>query len=315
MTERRRNVEVDRFGDYEVRRVVEWVGPIGAVENVLPDTPGGYWSANQDWLAPAFFEPSTTAYRAAIQTWVVHGRGHTIVVDTGVGNDRERPQVPTFDHLSTDFLHRLDQAGVDRDEVDLVVNTHIHYDHVGWNTALVDGRWAPTFPNARYLVPARDRDYFRPENASAMRAPRTADEKARFDGIRLVYADSITPIEQSGQLQTWDGEWHIDDVLHLEPAPGHTPGSSVLWLDSGDGAVFVGDLTHSPVQIVRPDDACSFDLDAAAARESRRRVFAEAARRGTTVLPAHYAGPGGASIAETTDDGYRIREWAEFAEA
>jgi glyoxylase-like metal-dependent hydrolase (beta-lactamase superfamily II) len=305
--------EVRIVGEVEIRRVVEWVGPIRTVDAILPDTPPDVWSDNEDWLAPDFHNPLDNAYRAAIQTWVLDVGGRTIIVDTGVGNDRDRPQVPPFANLKTDFLDRLAAAGVDRRNVDLVINTHIHYDHVGWNTMLVGGAWVPTFPNARYLVPERDRAYFRPENAYRMRAPETPDEQARFDGIRLVYADSITPIDDAGQLETWDGEHSLGDGLRLELAGGHTPGSSVLWLESGDGAVFVGDLTHSPVQLLRPDDACSFDLDKAQARASRRSVLSRAARARAMILPAHYAGHGGARIEPDAVDGYRVAAWSPFS--
>jgi glyoxylase-like metal-dependent hydrolase (beta-lactamase superfamily II) len=300
-----------RSGDVQVQRVVEWIGPIRTVGDLFPDTPADVWRDGRDWLQPAFTDDDG-AYRAAIQTWVLRRGGLTVLVDTGVGDGRERPQAPAFSGLRTGFLDRLAAAGIDRDEVDVVVNTHIHYDHVGWNTMHDGTDWIPTFPNARYLVPARDRELFRPEAADRMPAPRTDDERLRLEGIRQVYADSITPIEEAGQLQPWDGELEIADGIRLELAPGHTPGSSVLWLEEGDGAVFVGDLTHTPVQIHRPDDACAFDLDADQARASRRAVLARAARTGATVLPAHYPGHGGATLA-ADGDGYRIDAWAEFA--
>lgn len=302
---------VHRFGDVEVRRVTEWVGPIQTVDVILPDTPAQVWREHEPWLVPDFYIPDDNSYRGAIQTWILRVGGQTILVDTGVGNDRERPQVPLFDHLRTDFLDRLGAAGVDLTEVDLVINTHIHYDHVGWNTTLVDGAFVPTFPNARYLVPERDYTYYRPENAAQMRPPQTEDERRRFEGIRLVYADSITPIEEAGQLLTWEGEYQVSEQLRLELAPGHTPGSSVLWLEAGDGAVFVGDLSHSPIQILRPDDACSFDLDRTQARRSRRQVLDHAAGNNVTVLPAHYPGHGGATIT-THDDGYQVQQWADY---
>ena len=295
------------IGTVEVSRVLEWVGPVGTVDRMFPDTPDAEWT---DALAPDHWVPASRAYRAAIQTWVLRSHGRTILVDTGVGNDRDRPQVPTFDHLETDFLYQLGAIGVDPATVDLVVNTHIHYDHVGWNTRLVDGAWVPTFPNATYLVPQLDYDYFRPENAARMRPPRTDDEKARFAGITLVFDDSIAPIAAAGQLQTWSDGHRIDDVLRLEPAPGHTPGSSVVWAESGSGAVFVGDLMHTPIQIGRPDDACAFDLDAAGARVSRRRVLSAAARTGAVVFPAHFAGPGAASVTDTSGGGFAVGEWS-----
>ncbi|MGH3499301.1 MAG: MBL fold metallo-hydrolase, partial [Nocardioidaceae bacterium] len=283
------NTTVDTFtlGDTDVIRVIEWLGPITSVSNLFPSTPGHVWDDHAGWLDPHFYDKASGAYRAAIQTWVVRTRGMTVLVDTGVGNDRDRPQIPLFDHLNTDFPSRLAAAGITPHDVDVVVNTHIHYDHVGWNThrvgekAATDSgssrdRWEPTFPNATYLVPRADYDYFHPDNAAKMRPAHTEDERRRFDGIRLVFSDSIAPIEAAAQLNTWSGERRLGDNLVLHEAPGHTPGSSVLWLEDGPGAVFVGDLLHTPIQILRPDDDCSFDLDPDQARLSRRRILAQA---------------------------------------
>ena len=243
----------------------------------------------------------------AVQRWVIRVYGLTVVVDTGVGNDRNRPQNPVFHRLDTDFATSLELVGVDRAEVDVVVNTHIHLDHVGWNTFHDAGAWRPTFPNARYLVSAEDYHYFHPDNAGSRRAPRTPDEHARFEGMRIVVEDSILPIAQSGQLVTWSNEHRLSPSLHLSPAPGHTPGSAVLWL--GESAVFVGDLTHTPLQIYRPDDPCSFDLDATEASVSRRRVLAQAAARRALVVPAHYPGHGAAYVVDD-GDGFRPDGWA-----
>jgi len=298
-----------RIGSVDVDRVLEWVGPIKTVDEMFPETPAEQWT---DDLAPHHWVPSTRAYRAAIQTWVLRTAGRTILIDTGVGNDRDRPQAPALDHLHTDFLQSLAGIGVQPADVDIVINTHIHYDHVGWNTTLDGETWVPTFPNATYLVPEADYHYFRPENAEKMRPPRTDDEKARFEGIRLVFDDSIAPIADAGQLQTWRGDHTVDDILRLAPAPGHTPGSSVACLENGSGAVFVGDLVHTPLQISRPDDCCAFDLDAAQARASRGAVLARAARVGATVFPAHFAGHGATIIAPRGGD-YAITRWEGFA--
>ena len=298
-----------QLGSVEVLRVLEWVGPIKTVGELFPQTPRDAWG---DDLAPDYWTPATGAYRCAVQTWVLRSGGRTILIDTGVGNDRDRPQAPALDHLSTDFLRRLDAVGVAPADVDVVINTHIHYDHVGWNTRFDGGRWIPTFPNATYLVPRPDYEYFRPENAAQRQVPRTPDEEARLAGSQLVFADSIAPVVEAGQLQTWDGEHRVDPTLRLEPAPGHTPGSSVAWLETGAGAVFVGDLMHSPVQIGRPDDSCAFDLDLDAARASRRAVLTTAARTGATVFPAHFAGHGATSITSDGDDGFAPHVWADF---
>ncbi|MDF0530190.1 MBL fold metallo-hydrolase [Tsukamurella sp. 8F] len=297
------------IGGVEVERVVEWVGPLMAVDTLFPDTPGDEWN---DDLAPDHWVPDSRAYRAAIQTWVLRSQGRVILIDTGVGNDRDRPQIPPLSHLNTDFLGQLAAVGVQPGDVDVVVNTHIHYDHVGWNTRLADGRWEPTFPNATYVVPQADYEYYHPDNAHRMRAPRTEDERARFEGIRLVFADSIAPVYETGQMTTHEGGYRIDARLRIEPAPGHTPGSSVVWLDAPDGgAVFVGDLVHTPLQIGRPGDCCALDLDADGARASRRAVLAEAGRRGSTLLPAHFAGRGAARLGMTDSDPV-IEEWADL---
>jgi hypothetical protein len=138
-----------QLGEVTVTRVLEWSGPIRTVSDIVPDsTPGGRAA-----LTPEFRNPDDDAYRCAIQSWVLRSEGRTIVVDTGAGNDRNRSQIPQFDHLTTSFLENLRRAGVEPEDVDLVVNTHVHYDHVGWNTRLLDEEWVPTFPNARYLIP------------------------------------------------------------------------------------------------------------------------------------------------------------------
>jgi len=303
-------VNTVRIGDVEVHRVLERVGPIKTVDELFPDTPADTWTdvSAQHWT------PHTRAYRAAIQTWVLRSAGRTVLIDTGVGNDRDRPQAPSLDHLRTAFLQRLGDAGVQPADVDLVINTHIHYDHVGWNTRLNGGRWTPTFPNATYLVPQADYDHFHPGNAGQMRPPRTEDEKARFDGARLVFADSITPIDEAGQMHTWDGEHRVDRHLRLAPAPGHTPGSSVVWLETGDGAVFVGDLIHTPLQIGRPEDACTFDLDADRARTSRRTILDAAARTGATIFPAHFAGHGATTVVRTGTSPLHAGRWTALPE-
>lgn len=303
-----------RFDDVAVTRIIEWAGPIKTVGEILPDTPVEDWQANRSLLVPDFWDPDTGAHLCHIQTWVIRTAGWTILVDTGVGNDRDRPQIPAFAHLQTDFLDRLAAAGVEPGDVDIVINTHIHYDHVGWNTNLVDGMFMPTFPNATYLVPQADYDYFHPDNTAKMRPPETRDEQRRFEGIRLVFADSITPVEQTGQLQLWQDHHELPELpITLEPAPGHTPGSSIVRLRAGKGALFVGDLLHSPMQILHPGHCCSFDLDAEQARATRRSVLGQAAADGSMILPAHLPGHSAAIIKATQGKlSYAVARWADF---
>ena len=287
-----------QLGRASVARVLELQFDLGT--SCFPRTPRSGWRDNADLLVPDFFDCSTDQWHIAIQSWVIEVDGLTVVVDTGVGNDRERPHMPPLDHLNTGFLAALRSAGVDPAAVDVVVNTHVHSDHVGWNTMLQDNAWVPTFPNARYLVPAADYRHFAPDGPAGEQP-----------GDRLVFADSVLPIDAAGQLVQWSDDYQISPSLRLRPAPGHTPGSSVLWLDAGQPAVFVGDLTHSPLQLRRPADACAFDVDAPAAALTRRRIFTEAAQAKAAMIPAHYPGRGGATI-RAVEDRFDVDQWLDI---
>jgi glyoxylase-like metal-dependent hydrolase (beta-lactamase superfamily II) len=296
-------------GDVEVTKVVEWSGEIAPARFVVPDSTPEVWRDNAAWLAPDHWRPASDSYHAAVQTWVLRSAGRTVLVDTGVGDGRDRPQIPLFDHLATGFLDRLAAAGVRPQDVDVVVNTHVHYDHVGWNTRGGEDGWEPAFPNATYLIPAVDQRYFAPENAHRRRAPRSEHERLRQQGSLLVYADSVAPV--LGRAVLWEDAHRIDGNLTLESAPGHTPGSSVLRVRSGgDRAVFVGDVLHSPVQILRPDCSSCFCEDPGQAAATRRRLLERAADEKELVVPAHFAGPG---TAEVRRDGsqFRVTGWGE----
>ncbi|MGI8329163.1 MBL fold metallo-hydrolase [Actinomadura scrupuli] len=300
------------LGDVSVTRVVEWAGPIGTAREIIPAGRPEIWRDNRSLLVPDFWRPDDDACLCHVQSWVLRGGGRTIVIDTGVGNDRYRPQVPRFTNLHTPFLDDLARAGVRPADVDLVVNTHIHYDHVGWNTTRAGDRWVPTFPNATYLIPHADYDHFHPANAGRRPAPVTDADRLRREGGHLVFDDSIAPIVERGQALLWRDSYRIDGDLTLEPAPGHTPGSAVLWLRSGDDrAVFVGDLVHSPVQILEPHDNSRFCEDPVTARASRRRVLGQAADTGALVVPAHFGGHGATAV-RRDGDGFAITGWAPF---
>ena len=296
-----------QLGDVEVTKVVEWQGEFGRARDAIPDSPPEVWRDNASWLDPEHWNAETDGCRAAVQTWVLRSEGKTILVDTGIGNNRDRPQMPLFDHLGTDFLDRLARAGVQPDDVDIVVNTHVHYDHVGWNTHLVDGEWVPTFPNATYLIPAADQVYFDPRNEHRRPAPVNEYEQLRRKGSHIVYADSIAPVLDRAVL--WEDDYRIDANLSLEPAPGHTPGSSVVRLESGrDRTVFVADVLHSPVQILAPHCNSRFCEHPGQAADTRRRVLERAADNNELVIPAHFAGSGAVEI-QRDGSRFAIRRW------
>lgn len=296
-----------QLGRARVTRVLELTFdlPCGAFAH----TPQAGWRDNADLLVPDFLDPDTDKWHIAIQSWVIEVDGLTVVVDTGVGNDRTRPQTPPLDHLDTGYLTALHSAGIDRAAVDVVVNTHVHSDHVGWNTMRSGDAFVPTFPNARYLVPAPDYRHFHPDGTAARQTPRSEAEELAQLGNRLVFEDSVLPVDE--QVEQWSDDFQISPSLRLRPAAGHTPGSSVLWLDAGRPAVFVGDLTHSPLQVRRPGDACAFDIDAGAAAVTRHRIFTEAVAAGATVVPAHYPGRGGATL-RAVQDRFEIDRWLDI---
>ncbi len=298
-------METIELGDVSVTRVKEYYGPVEMTPDVFfPDSSQQVWEDNAGWLQPDFHNPSTNVINSAIQTWLVRSEGRTILVDTGVGNHKERPYAPVWGHHQGGFLDNLAQAGVSPEDVDLVINTHLHIDHVGWNTYLHDRAWVPTFPNATYVMPRADFDFWNPANNHPTVLGR---------GNQNVFEDSVTPVHQAGQTLLWEGSHRIDANLLLEPAPGHTPGSCVLTLTSGtDRALFVGDLLHNPVQILEPHVNSCFCEDPQGARATRSRLLGWAADNNALVLPAHFPGSGALEVARDADR-FSIKNWAAFA--
>ncbi|NUP17709.1 MAG: MBL fold metallo-hydrolase [Streptomyces sp.] len=297
------NVQSIVLGEVEVIRVTEWQGAFAAARDLVPESPGQVWKDNEEWLAPDHWDPDSDRAVVALQSWVLRSGGRTVLIDTGVGNGRERPGSPRFHHWQGDFLGHLARAGVRPQDVDVVVNTHVHGDHVGWNTVDVEGEWLPTFPHAQYLIPAADDFHFGPDNAYG---------NGLREDDRLIYEDSIAPVHRAGQAVLWDGSYRIDQHLTLESAPGHTPGSSVLRLASGnDRAVFVGDLLHNPVQILHPSCNSGFCLDPERSVLSRRRILERAAAERELVVPAHFGGAGAVEV-RREGEGFALEGWAAY---
>jgi glyoxylase-like metal-dependent hydrolase (beta-lactamase superfamily II) len=292
------------LGNVSITRVREYFGSVDMTPDAfLPESSKEVWEAGADWLVPHFLDSGTDMVNAAIQTWLLRSEGRTILVDTGVGNHKERPYAPVWSHLDTDFLANLARCGVQPEDVDIVINTHLHIDHVGWNTYLDGRHWVPTFPNATYLIPKDDFDFWNPENGHRSLLGR---------GNQNVFEDSVAPVHRAGLTRLWENSYRIDANLRLEAAAGHTPGNSVLTLTSGtDRAVFVGDMLHSPVQILEPDVNSCFCEDPAEARATRRRVLGWAADNNALLIPAHLGGHGAAEVVRE-GSAFAIKGWAPF---
>ncbi|MFB8418169.1 MBL fold metallo-hydrolase [Streptomyces albidoflavus] len=293
------------LGNITITRVWEYFGSVDMTpETFFPESPKEVWDDGAPWLSPHFLNSGTRHVHSAIQTWLLRSEGKNILVDTGVGNHKDRPYSPVWNRLETGFLANLARAGVAPEDVDLVINTHLHVDHVGWNTYLHDRQWVPTFPNATYLLPKADFDFWNPENGHTPRLGR---------GNQNVFEDSVAPVHRAGRTLLWEDSHRIDAGLRLDAAPGHTPGSSVLTLTSGtDRAVFVGDLLHSPVQILEPDANSCFCEDPAEARATRRKVLGWAADHHALVVPAHFGGHGAVEVTRSGDR-FAVQGWAPFA--
>ncbi|MEU3172076.1 MBL fold metallo-hydrolase [Streptomyces sp. NPDC007000] len=255
-------------------------------------------------LVPHHWEPDTGLTRAATQSWVLRSEGRTILIDTGAGNGKYRPLQPIWSYPNTGHLANLAAVGVRPEDVDIVVNTHLHDDHVGRDTRLEGRDRVPAFPRATYRMPQRDVEYRRPENL-----PDTVFGR----GNQNVYEDSVDPVVEAGPVETWDESYTIDSHLRLELAPGHTPGASIIHLESGgDRAIFAGDLLHGAIQVHEPHINSCFEEDEDGARASRARMFAHAADNNALVFPAHLPGHGAFEM-RRRGSGFELTHWAPFS--
>ena len=285
------------IGQFEINRVIESEGPFLEVQSFIPDADQAVVEANRDWLMPRFIEPASNKIILNIQSYILRTPRHTILVDTCVGNDKPRPGRPMFDRLSLPYLADLAAAGVRPEEVDFVLCTHLHVDHAGWNTQLINGRWVPTFPNAKYIFARTEYEFWERRHLDGSEGP-----------VPNVYDDSILPVMQAGQAVLVDADHQIDDGLWFEPAPGHTPGNVVVNLQSqGATGVLTGDVMHHPLQLIRPEWSSRACEDAVQSVATRRALIERYADTDTLIAPAHFASPTMGHIISKGDGfGYRL---------
>ena len=266
------------IGAVTIARVVEIEGPSPGTFLFAEATPERL--LQHAWLKPHFLTEDGRSI-GAIHAFIIESEGRRIVVDTCIGNDKPRT-IPNWNLRQGRFLEDLAEAGFARERVDTVLCTHLHVDHVGWNTMLVNGRWVPTFPNARYLLGRAEWEHW-------SREPPGPDRDARDDSVR--------PVLEAGLADLVAIDHRITSEVFLEPTPGHTPGHvSVRIVSHGEEAVITGDLMHHPVQCAEPDWANRFDVDPAAARRTRRAFLERHADRPVLVLGTHFATPTGGRV-------------------
>ena len=266
-----------RIGDVEVARIVEVDAFEDNISMLLKDETAAYVRQHA-WLQPHFATPEGLM-KISFQAFVLRSRGRNMMIDTCIGADRQR-EYQVFCNLATTFLEDLATAGFPVASIDTVLCTHLHFDHVGWNTRLVKGRWVPTFPQARYLFGRAEFDHWV--------HLRDSGGYHNIEHLR----DAIDPIVAAELVDYVGTDYQLTDEVSLFPTPGHTPGHvSVLIRSRGEEAVITGDLMHHPIQLADPSRQANFDMDKAQAALTRREFVERFANSKVRIIGSHFCDP------------------------
>ena len=261
----------------------------------FPDFKPELFDQHSSWLYPNHVDRESGRIVASMHSWLIDTGSTKILVDTCLGNHKDRLPYRNWDRLNTPWLNRLEAAGVSHDEIDYVCCTHLHVDHVGWNTQLVDGTWVPTFPNARYLFSQAELDHVRRELSGL-------EPDDSFGAVNAkTYEDSVAPILQQADLITQNQP--LDETgIELLLTPGHTPGSMTLRLTSEAQPVyFTGDVCHHPIQMLYPSMNSTYCQIPDVAIATRRDLLTRCDDENALLLPAHFGPPHGCRVrAEAT---------------
>ena len=249
-----------------------------------------------DWLVPDYADSDGTL-KLSVHAFVVESRGKRIIVDTCVGNDKPRAN-PHWNMLQRPFLDNLAAAGFAPETIDYVLCTHLHIDHVGWNTRWDGNAWVPTFPAAQYLFARIEWDHWTDEQRSI----EDTGHIGKMLQMETVFADSIAPIVAAGLHMLVETDHQITDEVSLVPTPGHTPGHvSVVIRSTGKMACITGDMAHHPIQIADPTICSNFDSDQHQSAKTRQQFVTDHADRDILVLGTHFVAPSAGSIVSTPD--------------
>ena len=275
-------------GDLTIHRVIEQETSFLPALEMLPDLTGERLAENRSWLKQAKALDDDDTLILCFQSYIVRTPHHTILIDTCIGNDKPRPTRPKWD-MKTDntYIGGLKAAGFSVEDIDFVMCTHLHPDHVGWNTRLQNGRWVPTFPNARYVFGKTEFEHWTAQNAKAA-VPQ--------------FVDSVLPVVEAKRADIVERDLAVGDHARILPTPGHTLGHVAFAFGKGkDDAVFSGDLIHSPLQAVYPDLSLKFDVDPAQAARTRRGFLERYCDTDTLCCNAHFPSPSAGKIRRKGD--------------
>jgi len=244
-------------GDLTIHRLIEQETTFLPALEMLPGLTPDLLAENRSWMQKAAALDSKDVLILCFQSYIVKTPHHTILIDSRIGNDKPRPLRPNWSMKTDDtYMRALRAAGFSVDDIDFVMCTHLHVDHVGWNTRLENDRWVPTFPNARYVFAKTEFDYWSEQHAKTPVPP---------------FGDSVLPVVEAKQAEMVRNGYEIGDQVRILPTPGHTPGHVAFTFGRGrDDAVISGDLMHSPLQARYPELSAKFDVDQAQAAATRR---------------------------------------------
>lgn len=284
-----------RLGDITLTQLVEQQAPLFDALSFLPDLTPELLTEHRHWLAPDAYDPASGKLVLAVQSYLIRTPHHTILVDTCVGNDKTIPTLPFWQRQKGEgYMRQLAEAGLGVEDIDYVMCTHLHVDHVGWNTRLENGRWVPTFPRAKYLFADRELAYWTARHAETPNP---------------VIAESVLPIVALGRNQVVTSSTALNDHVRLEPTPGHTPDHYSVQLGRGrTSAVLTGDLLHSPIQMRYPEISMRGDFDRAQSARTRRRFLECYCDTDTLVCTAHFPSPSRGHVKRWAD-GFRMEGW------
>lgn len=276
-----------QIGDVKITRIIE-MEMTGGSRFILPDATRDA-CLPYEWMQPHFMDDQGNLIMS-VHALIVDTGSRRIMVDTCIGNDKER-SFPNWSHLQTSFLSDIAEAGYPRESIDTVMCTHLHVDHVGWNTMLVDGEWIPTFPNARYLIAQKEWTYWDAAGDDEVYGP--------------ILTDSVRPVWDAGLVDLVDEQFKICDEVWLEPTPGHTPGHVSVHISSqGEDALITGDCIHHPVQMTRTDWCSSADFDQTQGQQTRESLLDTYVDQQTLVIGTHFATPTAGRVKHHPEGGY-----------
>ncbi|MGA2058225.1 MAG: MBL fold metallo-hydrolase [Bradyrhizobium sp.] len=265
-------------GDLSVHRIIEQETTFLPALDLFPELTPDLLAQNRDWLRKSGAIDDNDTLILCFQSYVVRTPHHTILIDSCIGNDKPRPLRPKWNMKTDDtYMSGLKAAGLSVNDIDFVMCTHLHVDHVGWNTRMEGGRWVPTFPKARYVFGKAEYDYWAEQHAKTAVPP---------------FGDSVLPVVEAKQADMVGNEFAVGDHVRILPTPGHTPGHVAFTFGKAkDDAVFVGDMMHSPLQLQHPELSPKFDVDPVQAAVTRKNFLERYCDTDTLCCTAHFPSP------------------------